>query len=238
VRPDINVAISKLSQNLKNPEPEHAKHLLHLLQYLHTTRNKTLDLNPSKRTGLEIYSDSNFADASDKRRRSTSGTIITLHGRPIAWKSKLQTCTADSTHEAELYAMHQSLKLGLSLRYSLNDLGLIANAPAPMYVDNAACQCTAHLYDQITSRNRHIPTRYFKICDHTESGEIIVKWKSGKCNPADLFTKPLSATESAPHLDFIFHGTAYPLQVVGGCLAVNPPSPHRVRISAPDLIEP
>ena len=63
-----------------------------------------------------IYSDSDCADPSDKRRRSTSGTYVTLHGRPIAWRSKRQSCTADSTHEAELYALHQSLKVGLGLK--------------------------------------------------------------------------------------------------------------------------
>ena len=96
VRPDINQAISRCSQLLADPRPEHAKHIYHLIRYMFSTAGRKLEYEPTSHSGLEDHSDSNFADASDRRRRSTSGTIVTLHGRPVAWKSKRQTCTADS----------------------------------------------------------------------------------------------------------------------------------------------
>jgi len=160
-----------------NPTPTQAKHLNHLLQYLAATTNKQLEIEPTSASGLEIFSDSNFADASDPKRRSTSGTVVTYHGRPVLWKSKLQTCTADSTHEAELYAVHQSLKLGLGIRLSLIELlELNPTVTTPMFVDNAATVQTSKLKDQISNNNRHIDTRFFKICDHVETGEITVLW--------------------------------------------------------------
>ena len=100
VRPDICLALSKLSQHLCNPTPTQSKHLYHLLQYLAATTDKRLEIEPTLASGLEIFSDSNFANASDPKRRSTSGTVVTYQGRPVLWKSKLQSCTADSTHEA------------------------------------------------------------------------------------------------------------------------------------------
>ena len=224
IRPDICTAVSKLAQTLQHPEPEHAKHLYYLLRYLHTTAEQTLEIAPTLDTGLLVYSDSNFADPSDKRRRSTSGTYITLHGRPIAWKSKLQTCTADSTHEAELYALHQSLKMGLGLRHTLAEMGLIKlYKTVTIFVDNEATTYTAKLRDQISSRNRHIDTQYFKICDHVETKEFTVTWLSGKYNPADIFTKPITPNSFKPHFDFIFEALPYSHELEGGTHACKGP---------------
>ena len=224
IRPDICNAISKLSQTLHTPTPEQAKHLYHLLRYLHSTADKTLEIKPTQDTGMIIYSDSNFADPSDKRRRSTSGTYVTLHGRPIAWRSKLQTCTADSTHEAELYALHQSLKVGLGLKYTLTELGLIKrNCTNTIFVDNEATTHTSLLRDQISNKNRHIDTRYFKICDHVESKDFTVTWVSGKYNPADIFTKPLAPAAFISHFDFIFENIPYYNELEGGTHAYSGP---------------
>ena len=142
VRPDICLALSKLSQHLCNPTPTQAKHLNHLLQYLAATTNKQLEIEPTSASGLEIFSDSNFADASDLKRRSTSGTVVTYHGRPVLWKSKLQTCTADSTHEAELYAVHQSLKLGLGIRLISHRTPRVKSYRHYPHVRRQRCHCS------------------------------------------------------------------------------------------------
>ena len=224
MRPDICVAVSRVSQHLVNPTPEHAKHLYHLIRYLKASQDRPLFIDPSSKHDVEIYSDSNFADASDKRRRSTSGTVVTYHGRPVAWKSKLQTCTADSTHEAELYAMHQSMKLGLGIRRTLIDMNLLfQSSPTVLYVDNSATVCTANQIYQISNRNRHIDTRYFKIRDHVESNDIRVEWKSGKVNPADLFTKALDVSTVSLHADFLLSGIPYSPSAMGGCVDSTPP---------------
>ena len=86
-----------------------------------------------------------------------------------------------------------------------------------MYVDNQATVDTSQLLDQISNRNRHIETRYFKICDHVESNEIALNWIPGSTNPSDINTKPLSATEIAPHTDFLLAGRTYSQSVMGGC---------------------
>ena len=47
VRPDLCLALSKLSQHLCNPTPTQAKHLYHLLQYLAATTDKRLEIEPT-----------------------------------------------------------------------------------------------------------------------------------------------------------------------------------------------
>ena len=46
------------------------------------------------------YTDSNFQIDVDSRK-STSGSVFTLNGRAIIWRSIKQGCIADSTMEAE-----------------------------------------------------------------------------------------------------------------------------------------
>ena len=163
----------------------------------------------SERPKLEVWSDSNFSDETDARYRATSGSIVTWRGRPIQWKSKLQKLTAQSTHEAELYALHQSNNLALEFRNLTRELGLSESQSTPIYVDNQAVSFTANNSEQITQRNRHLATRYFKVCDHVASGEVGVVWLPGTDNPSDLFTKPLNMDTFTKHTDFLFKGAGY-----------------------------
>ena len=147
----------------------------------------------------------------------------------MLWKSKLQTCTADSTDEAKLYAVRQSLKLGLGIRLSLIELlELNPTVTTPMFVDNAATVQTSKFKDQISNNNRHIDTRFFKICDHVETGEITVLWCPGVINPADLFTKPLPYQEALPHIDLLLSNIPFSPEVMGG-VQRNKYAPSRSR---------
>ena len=51
------------------------------------------------------FADANFAHVSDELRKSISGYCFFLYFCLICWRSKLQTATAQSTHEAELIAV-------------------------------------------------------------------------------------------------------------------------------------
>ena len=92
-----------------------------------------------------------------------------------------------------------------------------------MFVDNAATVQTSKLKDQISNNNRHIDTRFFKICDHVETGEITVLWCPGAINPADLFTKPLTYQEALSHTDLLLSNIPYSPEIMGGCKGINAP---------------
>ena len=51
------------------------------------------------------FADANFAHVSDEQRKSISGYCFFMYFCLICWRSKLQTVTAQSTHEAELIAV-------------------------------------------------------------------------------------------------------------------------------------
>ncbi len=93
----------------------HWNALLDLLKYTRNTQQLMLcygKLASNKtKTVISIYADADFAR--DSSRRSRTGYVIFLNGGPIAWNSSLQDSIAQSTSEAELYAMIKAVETGL-----------------------------------------------------------------------------------------------------------------------------
>jgi len=84
-RPDISFAVNQASRNCENPTEVDYGSLMHILQYLKGTINKSICYN--KRNRFIGYSDSDFA-SDEKTRRSTRGFIFLLGDSPISWKSQ------------------------------------------------------------------------------------------------------------------------------------------------------
>jgi hypothetical protein len=107
-RPDICYAVGIVSRYQSNPGPKHWIAVKHILKYLRRTRDYMLiysghDLNPIE------YTNSNFQSDRDSRK-STSGSVFTLEGGAMVWKSIKQSCIANSTMEAEYVAACEAAK--------------------------------------------------------------------------------------------------------------------------------
>jgi hypothetical protein len=63
----------------------------------------------------DLYIDADYAGDTETRR-STSGFLIMMNGRPVVWSSRLQKLRARSSAESEIYAVTESLKEAVSLR--------------------------------------------------------------------------------------------------------------------------
>ncbi|KAL5554420.1 hypothetical protein UlMin_041821 [Ulmus minor] len=84
------------------------------------------------------YTDSDFQSDPDSRK-STSGSVFTLNGGAIVWRSVKQSCVSDSTMEAEYVVASEAVKEAVWLRNFLRDLEIIPNLEQPMvvYCDNS-----------------------------------------------------------------------------------------------------
>ena len=204
IKPEIALAISKLAQHNIDPRPCDAKHCYQLVRYLRTKRDDGISFRRSDEIGLAVYSDSNFGDLDDPELRATSGTVVTYRSIPVAWRSKRQPTPTDSTHHAELLALHQSTKMALKFRYLLEEMGFTEKHLTPIYVDNEAVKFTAY-HETIMEKNRHIKSKYFLIQGHVNK-ELSVIWLRGTHNPADMLTKPLPASEHRKHADLLLSG--------------------------------
>ena len=131
-RPEIAFAIGKTSRGMHKPKPSHVASLKMLLAYLWHTRHFKLYYRQNGGMVRSLYehirqedksiaviagsdgqnidpmggfADANFANPTDPQRRSISGFVCFVFMCCVTWRSKLQTVTAGSTHEAELVAV-------------------------------------------------------------------------------------------------------------------------------------
>ena len=150
VRNDITFAVGKCARGMHNPLPKHVAMLKQLVGYLKKTKayklvycqfgnpSETLFRDISKTDGALTFiatsdgknthhlvglGDANFANITDEQRKSISGFAYYLFGCPVSWRSKLQTITAGSTHEAELIAIGLAANEGVWIRKLLLEVG-------------------------------------------------------------------------------------------------------------------
>ena len=84
-RPDICYAVGVVSRFQSNLGPNHWIAMKHILKYLRRTRDYVLVYSGDD-LKIHGYTDSDFQGDRDSRK-STSGSVITLGGAVIVWKS-------------------------------------------------------------------------------------------------------------------------------------------------------
>ena len=91
-RPDIMYAVGVLTRHFKCPTYSSCKAACRVLTYIshHPTPGITYT---GCKLDLQVYTDSDWASDKDTRR-STSGFVVLMAGRPVNWLSKLQPIVA------------------------------------------------------------------------------------------------------------------------------------------------
>lgn len=190
-RPDIAFSVSQVAQFCSSPSRSHWEAVKRVFSYLNGTQRYGLTFGTSSEGRLVAYTDADFAGNLDDRR-STSGSVLTLNGGPIAWASRLQKCTALSTTEAEYVAASSTAKDVIWLRQLLGDIGHRQNKPTPVWCDN---QSAVRLVrnPEYHQRTKHIDVKYHHIRGLQEAGVIDVGHIRTAEQLADPFTKGLEA---------------------------------------------
>ena len=97
------------------------------------------------------YTDSDFQSDLDFKK-STLGCVFTLGGGAITWRSVKQSCTADSTMEAEYVATCEATKEAVWLKKFLSDLGVVRIEQVPLL-------CFATIVEQLHNQKTQGITR-------------------------------------------------------------------------------
>ena len=198
-RPDICYAIGIVSRYQSNPGLAHWIAVKHILKYLRRTRNYMLiysgaDLNPIG------YTDSDFMSDKDSRK-STSGSVFTLGGGAVVWRSVKQPNIADSTMEAKYIAACEAAKEAVWLKKFITDLEVVPNMDKPivLYCDNsgAVANCKE---PRSHKRGKHIERKYHLIREIVYRGDVDVMKITLQDNLVDPFTKTLPAKSFEGHL--------------------------------------
>jgi hypothetical protein len=188
-RPDVSTALSILGSAQASPTDAHLQAMKKVLRYLHGTIDMRMTLGGGTDHSLQLtcFADDGWADKSGTRN-SRSGYLFTLGRGPISYKSKQQTCVAQSTCEAEYYSAADATKEGLHLRQLM---GEIFNAPitetTTIWEDNKS----AIAYALVSEKTKHIGLKWHFLKDHVEQGTIKLRYLPTDQMVADMFTKPL-----------------------------------------------
>ena len=125
--PDIAFAVGVVSRNLSNPGKKHWEAVKGVMRYLNGTKNMCICFG-KKEACVVGYTHSDYARDLDNRR-STSGYVFTFIGGAISWQSCLQSCTSQSTTEANYVEALEACKEALWLGCLVGDLGITCEMP-------------------------------------------------------------------------------------------------------------
>ena len=199
-RPDICYAVGIVSRYQSNPGPRHWQAVKHILKYLRRTRGYMLvysgmDLKPIG------YTDSDFQTCRDSRK-STSGSVFVLGGGAIVWRSVKQTCTPDSTMEAEYVAASEATKEATWLQKFLRDLEVVPemDKAITLYCDNSAAIANTK-ETRNHKRTKHIDRKYHIIREAVVDRIVDVVKIATENNLADPLTKTLVTKKFDEHVE-------------------------------------
>ena len=192
-RPDLAFAVSSAAQVLTKDIELLKVKLRHLLQYLSTTQTLAL-LYPYPRdremTDFAVFSDSSFAPSG---KHSQSGYTIHLSfantRHLIHWQSLRESKIAESSAEAELYALATARKFARNFRL------LIQESFATSIVMSLRCDNTAaiSMLEEPGWRTRYISIYAEAIRQEMQQRTLTLTYVSTEHQLADPLTKPTSA---------------------------------------------
>ena len=135
-RPDIAYYVHKLAGFSSNPSEEHFGHLMQLVRFVKTTKERKLFYGCGE-LAVKAFADADWAsDVED--RISISGHAVYLNecSGPVIWMSKKQGLVALSSCEAEYIALADCCKSLLFLQSLLEELDLAVKHRYVVFQDN------------------------------------------------------------------------------------------------------
>ena len=154
---------------------------------------------------ITVYADSSWADDADTRR-SRYGYALYVGKCLVSWRSKLHSCIALSTAEAEYCAATEAAKhikwVASLIRFMLPHSPL---PPALLYEDNAACRAMV-TSAQISGRNKNFELKQHFIRELYNQKVFKLVEVSTQKQIADIFTKALACPTFEIHRKSLLEG--------------------------------
>ena len=196
-RPDLACAVSMAAQVLTKDIHLLKVRLRHLLQYLNTTKTLGLMYNYPKGkdkkhdlTEFTVFSDASFAPGG---KHSQSGYSVHLsYGSArhlIHWQSSREPKVAESSAEAELYALSTSRKSARNFRLLIHE-SLSSALLMTLRCDNTA---TISMLEEPGWRTRYVSIYGESIRQEMLQRKLTLTYVSTSHQLADPLTKPTSA---------------------------------------------
>ena len=198
-RPDIQFAVSQLSQFSHRPTALHLKYAKQVVQYLLNTKHLKLCFTKSANNSLVAYSDSDFAN-SVLDRKSITGAVIYFNDNLIFWSSVKQKLIAQSTDEAEVIAMNETCR---NLMYYRSILNEIFDQPLDIKLYSDSNGALRFARDGVGKRSKHFEVKLLYVKDLHDKGLVRFERVDTKDNIADVHTKFLDREKFKMFRDYL-----------------------------------
>jgi hypothetical protein len=183
---DLKYIVSHLSTKSQAPTVTDMHHLHKVLRYLHKTKNDKLTFTKSS---LQI---SAFADASHLHSRDLmgqSGYVIQLGINTIICESQKQKLVSQSSMEAELISLNDSINWITWLRHIMEEVGYKQDN-IPVYQDNLSTIQIVEL-GRLTQRTKHLNARQLLASQEVKEKNIHLLHLETEEMFADMLTKSM-----------------------------------------------
>ena len=213
-RPDICYATKELARALQQPTSADQQKLKHLLRYIKGTTHYKQIIRPTVKLtqttyDLNIYVDSDWAGCVETRK-STTGFSITFLGATITYGSRTQATIALSSAEAELYSINTGATEALHLQNLLTDLLNSNKANIKIHTDSSSGKSIATRIGT-GKKTKHVELKHLFIQQLVALNHLRIIKIHTNDNPADIFTKYVSAETLQRHLHSVgLHIQHYP----------------------------
>jgi hypothetical protein len=196
--PRLAVTVSLLAKRCAKPTASCPKLVKQAIRWLAGNVDMCLKTVSSDQSGLVTYCDSDHAGmhAIDGDKRSRLGILVTYNGMPIFWQSAWIKAVCLSSAEAEVYALAEAFKIALHLKWICQELSIPVADTVPVHCDaTAAIAFANNLGGTSQSKLKHIDLRRAFVEQLRDASEAEIVKILGTVNPANFFTKVLSAAE-------------------------------------------
>ena len=204
-RPEIACAVHMLCKMMSAPTIEAWTAAMHLIAYLHGTKNKGIQM--TKCEGIPQlstwYDASNKADQGSKGR-TIGGFIVKIGESPLEWRSNNLTHCSQSAQHSEYQAMAMAAKATEWIRHLIRDLGFPqwVAAATPVLGDNNAAITLARNPILTVGNRFYTPDLHYSKERH-EQGDQCYRKVPSEDNISDSLTKCTTTAIFERHVHMI-----------------------------------
>ena len=192
-RPDIAEPVKCLTQLMHKPNEDGWCELKKLARYLAARPKARWTYGPQRdMTKLTATVDSDFAGCL-RTRKSTTGLITRVGRYVVKTASNLQSTVSLSSGESEYYALVKGAATALGVQALMADWGW----PTWISLESDSSAARAFASRRGLGRLRHVQVRFLWLQDRIKAEHLKLQAIAGAANPADVLTKPTSATRLA-----------------------------------------
>ena len=180
-RVDVQYAAKEICREMARPTEIGWRKLKRLARYLLDYPRAILEFKKTKtefgKDVLEVYSDSDWAGCI-RTRRSTSGGVVMLNGTLVKSWSSTQATTAQSSGEAEFYAVVRAAAEGLGIKAIMEDMGY--EVEVRVHVDSSSAKSMASRTG--LGKVRHMEVKFLWVQEAVRTRRVQLKKILGNRN--------------------------------------------------------